>query len=500
MVLLTLLSGSWLACAQPPEPIEAPPPRELSLPQTSGLRPLPINLPTAFQLANAQALDIQTASERIKLAFLEWQRAKILWLPTMFLGTDYFRHDGQLQDIRGEVFNASKSNFQVGAGPYMVFALSDALLSPLVERQVVRAREADQLTAQNDTLLAVAEAYFNVQQARGDLAGALDATEKAEELVRRATALAEGLAPPAEAARARAELARRRQSIYTARERWRTSGAELNRILRLDPGALVEPLEPPHLMLTLTDPATPVDDLIFLALRNRPELATRQALVRATVERLRRERLRPLVPSIMIRGASTNPAGTLAGGLFGGGVNDFMGNFGARGDFDVQALWVLENLGIGNRVKVKEQRVQNQLAILEVFRVQDRVAAEVSQAQAEVQAAAARVREAESGLRDALDVVSKDLEGIRQTQRAGNVILLVVRPQEAVAAVQTLSVSYVDYYRAVADYNRAQFRLYRALGNTPGSPPAGEVRSGNSADACPVQLGGPLTAPPEQLP
>ncbi len=474
---------------------------ELTPDVAAGLRPLPINLPTALQLANAQALDIQLASERIRLAFVELQRARTLWLPTLYLGTDYYRHDGQLQSIEGRVFNASKSNFQVGAGPSMVFALSDALLSPLVQRQVLRAQEATLQTAQNDTLLAVAEAYFTVQQARGDLAGAGDAVAKAEELVRRATALAEGLAAPAEAARARAELARRRQAVYWARERWRTAGAELNRILRLDPGALVEPLEPPQLMLTLTDPGTPVDELIFLALRNRPELAAQQSLVQATVERLRREKLRPLVPSVLLRGGSTHPGGTLAGGLFGGGVNDFIGNFGARGDFDIQVLWELDNLGFGNRIKIKEQTVQNKLAILELFRVQDRIAAEVSRALAEVQAAAAREAEAETGLREALDSMDKNFQGLRHTRKAGNLILLFVRPQEVVAAVQALALAYADYYGAVADYNRAQFRLYRALGNTPASPPLEALeepaKNQPSADLnCPARLGSPLAEPP----
>lgn len=484
--------------AQTADPVEAPPPRELDPAPTPVLRPLPINLPTALQLANAQALDIQIASERIRLAYVELQKARILWLPTMFIGTDYYRHDGQLQDIAGKVFNVSKSNFQVGAGPYMVFALSDAILSPLVQRRVLRSYEASQQAAQNDTLLAVAEAYFTVQQARGDLAGAEDAAAKAAELVRVASALSDGLAPPAEAARARAELARRRQLVYVARERWRSAGAELNRILRLDPGALVEPLEPPQLMLTLTDPATPVDDLIVLALRRRPELATQQALVDATLERLRREKLRPLVPSLLIRGGSTHPGGTLAGGLFGGGPNDFIGNFGARGDFDIQVLWELQNLGLGNCARIKEQKVQNQLAVLDLFRTQDRIAAEVSRAQAEVQAAAGRVKEAETGLREAQDTVASNLEGVRQTHRAGNLLLLITRPQEVVAAVQALALAYADYFSATADYNRAQFRLYRALGNTPGSPAVQTATTElpRQPDTLPAQLGDVLNEPP----
>ena len=40
--------------------------------------------------------------------------------------------------------------------------------------------------------LAVAEAYFNVQQARGDLAGAIDAFRRIEETVGRTEKLAAG--------------------------------------------------------------------------------------------------------------------------------------------------------------------------------------------------------------------------------------------------------------------------------------------------------------------
>ena len=34
-----------------------------------------------------------------------------------------------------------------------------------------------------------------------------------------------------------------------------------------------------------------------------------------------------------------------------------------------------------------------------------------------------------------------------------------------VAAIQALGQAYGDYYGAVADYNRSQFRLYHALGH-----------------------------------
>jgi hypothetical protein len=98
------------------------------------------------------------------------------------------------------------------------------------------------------------------------------------------------------------------------------------------------------------------------------------------------------------------------------------------------------------------------------LRLQDRVAAEVAQALEQARSAADRLRDAEAGMRDAADTAAKSFEGLGQTRRAGNVILLVVRPQEAVAAVQALALAYADYFAAVGDHNRGQFRLYRALG------------------------------------
>ncbi|HKI31393.1 MAG TPA: TolC family protein [Gemmataceae bacterium] len=465
LVLLGGLAGVAAVHAQEPAPAPAPLACPVAAPTD---RPLPINLPTALQLAGVRPIDISIASERIRTASAQLDRANVLWLPTVYVGGDYFRHDGQIQDVAGNVLGTSKSSLMFGAGPSAVFAISDALFQPLAARQELRAREAALQTARNDSLLAAAEAYFNVQQARGELAGAIDAARRAEEVAHKAEELTKSLVPLAEAARTRAEAARRRQAVLAAREHWRTASAELTRVLRLDAAAVVEPLEPPHLQVALIAPDRSVDELIGLALTSRPELAAQQALVRATLERLRAERLRPLIPSVLLRGASTSVTGTLAGGYFGGGINDKMSNFGGRLDIDVQVLWEFQNLGFGNRARVEERKAENRVSVLELFRLQDRVAAEVAQAHAQLESAAARLAEAEAGLRDAVDSANKNLEGMGLTKSTGKgpdaLTLLVIRPLEAVASVQALAQAYADYYGAIGDYNRAQFRLYRALG------------------------------------
>ncbi len=454
---LTFAQDAWLPVSSRP-PSLAP----ASVPVED--RPLPINLPAALRLAGVQPLDISLASQRIEVAEAQLQRARALWLPTIYSGGDYFRHDGQIQNVEGRILGTSKSSLMAGAGPSAVFAVTDALFAPLAARQDLRAREAALQTARNDTLLAVAESYFNVQQARGELAAAEETARRAEDVVRRTEKLSPGLVPPVEVSRTRVEASRRRQAVLSARERWQVASADLARLLRLDASALLEPVEPPHLQVTLVPPQCGIDDLIPIALTNRPELATQQALVQATLARLRQEKIRPLIPSLLIRGASTNPSGNLAGGTFGGGLNDDVSHFGARFDIDVQLIWELQNLGFGNRARVNERRAENELAMVEMFRVQDRIAAEVVQSHAQAQSAAARLAEAELGVHDAVDSANKNLEGLGQTQGAGRLVLL-IRPQEVVAAVQALAQAYADYYAAVADYDRAQFRLYRALGH-----------------------------------
>jgi len=70
--------------------------------------------------------------------------------------------------------------------------------------------------------------------------------------------------------------------------------------------------------------------------------------------------------------------------------------------------------------------------------------------------------------KEAAEVAEKNIEGMNATRTvgegAGTTTLLIIRPLEVVAAVQALNLAYNDYYAAVADYDRAQFRLYRALG------------------------------------
>jgi outer membrane protein TolC len=474
-VVLALQTGARVAHGQSPE---GPPPAALCppvLPEARGPagldpakpaesdRPLPINLATALRLADARPLVIEAARAAVETEYGLFEQARVLWLPTLDFGVDYQRHDGGQQNVlTGQLIVGARNQFLAGVGARAIFALTDAIYAPLAERQLLGARNLQVQTAKNDALLSVAVAYFDVQQARGVLAGTLDSVAKARDLARRVGALGRGLAPRIEVERVNTLLADLEQQAASFRQDWRTSSATLTQTLRLDPAAVVVPLEPPHLQVTLIPPKETVDSLIPVGLTNRPELATQQAAVQATLVRLRQEQMRPLIPSLVLASNAT-PQGLLAAGVYGTGTNS-LSHWAGRSDWEGAVVWELRNLGLGNRGLVIERRGEQRQALVELFRIQDLVAAEVAQAHAQVQAAAVRVGRAEAEVKSALASYEGNLKGLSETVRAGELLQLVNRPQEVVAALQQLQQAYINYYTSTNDYNRAQFRLFRALG------------------------------------
>src|SRR5581483_8624667 len=114
---------------------------------------------------------------------------------------------------------------------------------------------------------------------------------------------------------------------------------------------------------------------------------------------------------------------------------------------------------------IRQRRADRDLASIELTRTVFRVRSEVAQAVARLQTARVRVAETEEQVRQAVESADKNVVGLRETARpAGELLRLVVRPQEVVQAIDALSVAYQQYSQAVNEYNTAQFDLYRALG------------------------------------
>lgn len=489
---------------QPPTPggevLEMRPP-----PAQPGDLRFPINLATALRLADARPMIVNITGANVWVAEAELQKAKVLWVPTINFGADYVRHDGYGPDFNrgvnipegvnalgqpspgnlGKPLNQNINWFYGGGGftwtpsganlfsqpdpgppllPTPQFQyLTEMIFEPLRQRQMLNSARWDLQTAKNDALYMTAKAYFSVHRFRGRYAVAIDAVQRGRQLVATIAALSRDLVSGVEIDRARNLLADLEQEAVAARQNWRIASAELTRVLRLDPRAVVEPLEHDHLQITLIDPSRSLDDLIPIALTNRPELASHQAVVQATLVAIRREKLRPALPSVFFNGFQS-PFELIQGGALGEGKGGKMNQWSARDDITPQVNFRLDGLGYRNLAEIKEARGMSSQSLVELFQIQDSVAAGVTQVQADLQSAAARVVQAEREVRSALINYNGNVEGLKQTQRFGDVLVQIFRPQEVVFSLQLLMTAYEHYIDTVTDYNTAQFAMFHQLG------------------------------------
>jgi outer membrane protein TolC len=425
----------------------------------------PINLATAMQLAGVRPLDIAAATAIVEQALAELLQAKALLIPDINAGVDYFRHDGVQQNIfTGRNFLKGRQTVFAGAGPYLLVGLADAIYTPLAARRIVGSRQADLQTARNDSLFSVAQAFFELQRARGTLQGVGSTISRAQMLVNFTKGLAPSLIAPLEINRAQAELQSLRQTQQVAIRDWIVASARMAELLLLEPTTLLEPIEPPFLQITLIPPDQTAAELLPVALQNRPEIASRRELVAAAETLLREEQKRPLLPTLAVLSPATS-TGLLAAGNLSSGPNGSLYSNGGRFDLELAAVWQLRNGGVGNIGLIRQRRAEQDLAAIELTRSVYRVKSELAQAVARLQTARVRVVETDEGLRQAIESADKNFIGLRETARpAGELLRLVIRPQEVVAAIIALETAYEQYASAVSDYNTAQFDVYRALG------------------------------------
>jgi outer membrane protein TolC len=467
---------------------------QVGSPLVAGQAIEPIDLAGVLRLAGARDLDIAVARQQVYRAVADLQQARALWLPSIFLGPTWYRLDGQVQAIDGKVMSVSRSSLFLGGlassanlypaappgsgfppmtGLFSVLRFSDAIFLPMAARRMVAASEADQQATTNNAVLAASEAYVDLLRASGLLAIESEAVANARTLSDITASYARsGAGLVADHHRILTELARRRTTVEGAVGQLEVSSAELVRLLVLDPNCVLAPIEPAETVIRLVPDEIPLDDLIVQGLHQRPELASSQELVQATLLRLKQARLRPLIPSL---------AFSYAGGGFGGGSNAFFGNFGSRGDATVSLFWELQNLGFADRAIARRSHAEHQVAVLGLLKVENQVAADVVAAYKARVAAARRMKQASPAVAEAIESLRLNLVNIRR----GAGLQGATRPIEVLQPIQALAQARTDYLDAVLAQNRAQFRLYRALGHAVGGRPAASPGSG-SHRACPV--------------
>ncbi len=426
----------------------------------------PIDLATALRLADMVNPTINRARTVILEALAQQLTARTLLVPSLNAGASYHGHNGDLQRSSGKIINVSLQSLYLGAGASTAIAgtmgipgvniltpLTDAWFEPLVARQRVIASRLNARATENDILMEVAVYHLELIRHNVLLAATRLSESQAYQIVEQTRQYAMiGQGRTADADRARAEWRYRRADVIDAEQGVGIAAARLAQRLNLDPSVRLQPASGPLVPLNLVALDTPIEQLIQVALQQRPDLAARTAEINQAQYALREEIGRPLLPTLWLG---------FSGGAFGGGSNlspPLMGNFGGRTDFDVRLYWDVLNMGFGNAALIKQRQAEANQAVALRARTLNRVRDEIATNVAAAKAALNQIEVARRELQSSRNGFHEDLE--RTYNNLG-------RPIEVINSLNLLAAARMNLVNAIVEYDQAQFRLWVALGTPP---------------------------------
>jgi outer membrane protein TolC len=191
--------------------------------------------------------------------------------------------------------------------------------------------------------------------------------------------------------------------------------------------------------------------LLDRAARSRPEIKQTEALIAASRATRDAAVYGPLIPTVGVQ---------LFGGAFGGGPDSARGRVSAMRDYAFAVTWRIGPGGLFDRGRIDASKAQLAARELSDTKLKDGITAEVVAGLTRIRALADQIALTET----ALSTASEALRLTRDRRQFGVGIVL-----EDIQAQQAVTQARSDYIAAVADFNKAQYALNKAVGPGSGS-------------------------------
>lgn len=422
-------------------------PLVLLLAFVSALHAEPIDLATALRLAGAQNLDVQIAREKVAEAKASHEGAVAQFFPWISPGLSYRSHEGRIQDVAGNIIEVSKQSYTVGATLAAQLDIGNAYYRALEAKQLVKAAGHAVDSQRNLAIAIAALGYFDLARAQAAVGVAQEAiriSRDYEEQIQRAVEA--GIAFKGDALRVCGQTRRNELLLRQTQEQQRIAAARLAHALRLDATVELTAQETELVPLSLVDTNTPLGALAQQALAAHPDIQQTQSQLAAATDARKGALYGPLVPTL---GAQAS-----LGGLA-GGQSSALGNFGDSQDYLASLSWRIGPGGLfdSSRLHAADARLRG--VKLQSEKVKDEIIRQVVEAVMRIRSLGDQIATA----RQSLALAEETLKLSRQRKEFGVGVVL-----ETIQAEQDLTRARNDYLNIVAEFNKSQYSLRRALG------------------------------------
>jgi outer membrane protein TolC len=408
----------------------------------------PIDLPTVLRLAGAQNLDVQIARQRLNEAEAHRESALEKFFPWIAAGAGYHRRDGVAQAVpAGTISDAHFQSYSPGGALAAQIDLGEAIYQSLAAKQRLNASDQALEAQRQGATLSAALDYFELAKADALVEVVKEALKTSQDYQQQLhAAVAAGIAFKGDELRVQTQTEHYEVTLRQALERRRIAGAELAVVLHLDAQVELVPPESGLAALCLFGTNASMSALVERALQTRPELKQSQA----TLASVRAEKngvvYGPLIPTI--------GAQAFGGGL-GGGPDGGPTTFAVEGDYLVGVTWRIGPGGLFDPGRIKASKAQLAAVELGEAKLRDSITGEVVSALVRVRSLSEQIALAARTLLTA----SETLRLTRERKQFGVGIVL-----EDVQAQQDLTQARSNYFTALAEHNKAQYGLWKAVG------------------------------------
>lgn len=437
--------------AEPPAPAKPAETRELMTPLPQGApleggNVMPIDWPTVLELARASNTEIALAAEHVREANVQIDLARQQWVPSLKIGTTLLHHEGRVQDIPGNIFDASKSSLFAGGLVNMNFDPQTVAIDVLRAKQKASAQNGALDRTTRDTLQEASLAYVDLIAAQGGAAITLEVAEMIDELLERSKQLlTQGVGTQIDVLRNQAQASAQLQNLNKARQNQLAASAQLVQLLNLETPVRLTAADAQLTPWTLIDENKPEEELIAQAHSQGPGLSEIAALLIAFDEQERQLKRLVYLPILGVN---------VGGGTFGGGMGGSYQNFNGSSDYGVNVYWDASRL-IGTGKKKELFQSKKRQAGLQHQQLLAKLSAGVVVSRDTAIKARERIRLAETEI--AIAIESYKLSKARLD--AAETLSM-----EVLQAIASLGSARGNYLSAVIDYNKAQIRLQYLIG------------------------------------
>jgi outer membrane protein TolC len=151
---------------------------------------LALGLDTVFRLAEEQNSQVALARERVREAYAEQDVAASRWLPDIYAGTAFYRHEGGIQNEDGTLTHSSTQAFFAGMEIDSRLDIKEVAYQQVNAQRKVWQQKGELSKVTSETLLEAATTYIDLLTARTGEAIGTDLEKSLRDLHDRAEKLA----------------------------------------------------------------------------------------------------------------------------------------------------------------------------------------------------------------------------------------------------------------------------------------------------------------------